>query len=658
MKVLNKKYIWFIISFILPFIAYLKTLAPDVFFVDAGELATACAKLGIAHPTGYPLFTLLGRFFSLIPSGQEIYIMNAVSAFYTSLSIAIYFLFSTFLIKLIFYFKNFDKKPSYRFSLENYQIYFLATVSALILGFSRTWWDTASAIEVYNLHKIFLVSIIFLLYKAIFNQNLYPSKKENKEKYWIFFAYLLGLSFGNHLSTLFLSLGVIYLYFAYNGFNKISFLRILILTIPFLAGLSVYLYLFLRAENAPISWGYPHNLENFIRHVSGKQFSVWMFKSLETMKKQFTHFINIYPIEFSIPLFLLLFVGIIKSFISNYKLFLFQFLLFAFSILYGINYDIYDIDSYFLLAFLVSSMWILYALIFLVELIKKYKLNLNYLYLLVILPLITLITNYNANDESKNYYVKDYMFNIFNSAKQNSIIMSTQWDFWVSASWYYQYVKGIRPDVIVIDKELLRRMWYLRHIKIHFPEIYERTKKEFDAYEAELIKFEKFTDRYLEPKTDFDKKELEKIRNAFLMFLNSLVDNFQDKNFYTTYDIEDVNVPFEKFGKDYVRLPEGLLVRYSKQKEYDSTYKDPDYKIEITNRTEYYYEFLMRNYYRALMYRVNYLMNYAQYDKAEELLKIAMDIEKGSDKNIKPHERQTQITLKKIKELRELQKQE
>lgn len=654
---LNKKYTWIIINFSLPFIVYLKTLAPDVFFVDAGELATACAKLCIAHPTGYPLFTVLGKFFALLPYGEEVYMMNAVSAFYTAISISIYFLFSVFLLKLIIYFRNTESKTSIRFNLENYQIYFIATISALILGFSRTWWDTATSIEVYNLHKIFLVLLIFTLYKAIFNEYLYPSKRDNIEKYWLLFAFILGLSFGNHLSTLFLSIGVIYLYFAYNGFNKVSFIRILILAIPFLAGLSIYIYLFLRAENAPISWGYPHNWDNFVRHVSGKQFSVWMFKSVETMKKQFYNFISIYPIEFSIPIFFLIIVGIIKSFISNFKLFFFQFLLFAFSIIYGINYDIYDIDSYFLLAFLVSSMWILYALFFITEILKKVKIKFSYLYIAVILPIFPLVFNYASNDESKNYYVKDYMFNVFNSAKPNSIIMSTQWDFWVSASWYYQFVKGVRPDVIVVDKELFRRMWYLRHIKIHYPIIYERTKKEFDAYEAELVKFENFTDRYLEPKTEFDKKELEKIRIAFLNFLNALVDNFPDKNFYTTYDIEDVNVPFEKFGKDYVRIPEGLLMRYSKQKEYDSNYVDPNYKIEITNSTVYYYEFLMRNYYRALIFRVNYLMNYEQYDKAEQLLKIAMDIEKGSDKNIKPHERQTQIKLKKIKELRELKNQ-
>ncbi|MCX7929820.1 MAG: DUF2723 domain-containing protein, partial [Chlorobi bacterium] len=36
------------------------TAAPDLYYTDCGELAGACATLGVAHPTGYPLLTLLG----------------------------------------------------------------------------------------------------------------------------------------------------------------------------------------------------------------------------------------------------------------------------------------------------------------------------------------------------------------------------------------------------------------------------------------------------------------------------------------------------------------------------------------------------------------------------------------------------------------------
>ena len=46
---------------------YIKTLAPGVTFTDSGELAVDCITLGVAHPTGYPLFTILGHLWTLIP---------------------------------------------------------------------------------------------------------------------------------------------------------------------------------------------------------------------------------------------------------------------------------------------------------------------------------------------------------------------------------------------------------------------------------------------------------------------------------------------------------------------------------------------------------------------------------------------------------------
>ncbi|HEX5315198.1 MAG TPA: DUF2723 domain-containing protein, partial [Candidatus Kapabacteria bacterium] len=54
------------------FVIYLQTLAPSVDFIDAGELATVCTTLGIAHPTGYPLFTLVGWVFAHLPIGSTV----------------------------------------------------------------------------------------------------------------------------------------------------------------------------------------------------------------------------------------------------------------------------------------------------------------------------------------------------------------------------------------------------------------------------------------------------------------------------------------------------------------------------------------------------------------------------------------------------------
>ncbi|MDQ2806289.1 MAG: DUF2723 domain-containing protein [Chloroflexota bacterium] len=63
---------------------YLPTLAPGLTWraggADGGDLITAAWNWGIPHPPGYPLYTLLGRLFLLIPWGDPAWRMNVLSA--------------------------------------------------------------------------------------------------------------------------------------------------------------------------------------------------------------------------------------------------------------------------------------------------------------------------------------------------------------------------------------------------------------------------------------------------------------------------------------------------------------------------------------------------------------------------------------------------
>src|SRR5206468_2379248 len=52
-------------------VVYLLTVCRTISGWDAGDLATSSYTLGIAHPPGYPLYTLLGRIFALlVPIGD------------------------------------------------------------------------------------------------------------------------------------------------------------------------------------------------------------------------------------------------------------------------------------------------------------------------------------------------------------------------------------------------------------------------------------------------------------------------------------------------------------------------------------------------------------------------------------------------------------
>jgi len=65
----------------LALLAYLGTLSPGVLGGDAGEMQFVPHILSLAHPTGYPLQTLLGRLWTLLlPVGSVAWRMNAFSA--------------------------------------------------------------------------------------------------------------------------------------------------------------------------------------------------------------------------------------------------------------------------------------------------------------------------------------------------------------------------------------------------------------------------------------------------------------------------------------------------------------------------------------------------------------------------------------------------
>jgi len=635
----NKRILYQILAFLIPFIVYLITLAPTVTFIDSGELATVATKLGVAHPTGYPLFTLLGNIFTKIPVGDEVYRLNLMCAVISSLAIVMFFNLMEFMLKYLTFpgesineFRNISETITYNASLA----------SALILAFSKTFWETGNAIEVYSLHSFFLITNIYLFLKANSSNASEGDSLLQREKNWILFAFVLGLSFTNHLSTIFLSVGFLYLYFAVNGFSKNSFRRMLILAVPFLLGYSVYFYLYARAENPILSWGYPHTFENFWRHFTGKQFSVWMFSSFENAGKQFAYFTKNFPVEFFYIPLLIAIPGLFEINKRSKKLFYFTLLLFGFCILYAINYDIYDIDSYFLLAFIVAATWIGFGLIFISKKIKEKKIQISYAFLFI--AIIPLSQNFSKVDESKNYFVKDYTMNVFKSAPVNSIIMSSQWDFWVSSSFYQQFVKNIRPDLIIIDKELMRKSWYMHHLQTHYPELYEKSKVEFETYLAELLKFEKNTVRYTSPKTEADRQDLMKIQTSFLNLLNSLVDkNYDERNFFTSFEIEQEKN--ERFGKDYTRVPQGLLINYNKSKNYDE-YKDPEFEFVITDKTDYHHNFIMNAYYNGYLSRANYLMNFAKFEEAEKLINKAIEIRPNT-----PDAKQLLMKLNQLKSL-------
>lgn len=514
---------------------YFLTLAPSVGFIDSGELAAVGSTLGIAHPTGYPLFTVIARIWSMLPvAGEEIVRLNIMSAILTSFAMVLFF----FLVLELLEPKIRNRTPLHCVT---------SATASLFLAFSQTVWRQAVTIEVYSLHLLLVSAALLIFLIAL---------RTDENRWWIFFSFVLGLSFTNHMTTILLTPAVLFLFFRHHDAVGIACVRALHLLLPFVAGVSVYLFLPIRASHHPLlNWGDPQTPERFLAHVSGKQFRVWMFSSFETARKQLEYFVDRIPAEFYyVPLIAAL-VGIAAMFIADRKKFVFVTLLFVTCIAYSINYDIHDIDAYFILAYMATAIFAAFGIHRIFRMIPTDRYRFIPFLLGIVLIGVQFYGNRSSVDQSRNYYVEDYTTAILRHLPHNAIILSYQWDYFISASYYYQHVRSIRPDVRVLDKELFRRSWYFPQLERMYPDIMKRSEIESGLFLQELQKFEKGLPY-----------EYAAIEGRYTNVLKSFIDkNIDEVPVFVTYEIE------QHYTSGYHRIPYGLVYRLSKDTLYSES---------------------------------------------------------------------------------------
>jgi tetratricopeptide (TPR) repeat protein len=219
---------------------YLFTVCPTVYLGDSGELTAAAFCLGIPHNSGYPLYALLGKLFCLIPLGNIGFRMNLMS---TSFALATIWLVYSIIVKWT------------RSGLAGF-------VGAWFLAFSPLFWSQTVSAEVYTLHAFFVALLLRVLLWWDEDKGFYRL---------VVLVFLTGLSFGNHLQTVMLAPGVLWVVLSGDRRVLLNGKRFLVLSVFFLVALSVYVYLPIRTEaGAAIHWGDPNTLDRFMAHVSGR----------------------------------------------------------------------------------------------------------------------------------------------------------------------------------------------------------------------------------------------------------------------------------------------------------------------------------------------------------------------------------------------------
>lgn len=214
----------FIVAFGLLAARAYPTLAP----LDSGELAAVGATLGVAHPPGYPLFSLAGRAWSaLLALGNPAYRMNLFSAAASAAALA---------------------ALAAAFAEAGWAA---ALAAALTLLLVPSFQREALATEVFALNTLFAALLVFLARTPVPNA-------------WLLGAFLLGLGLGNQ-HTLLLCVPLLIPPLPNGERVRVRGLRPFFLAaVLFFVGLSVYLFIYLRSLQSPaLNWEEPSTLERF-----------------------------------------------------------------------------------------------------------------------------------------------------------------------------------------------------------------------------------------------------------------------------------------------------------------------------------------------------------------------------------------------------------
>jgi hypothetical protein len=160
------------------FVVYAATAVRTVATEDDGLFVLSSYFLGIEHPPGYPLFTLIGHLFTSLPFGSVAYRVHLASGLFGALTGAAAWLCARSLIP--------GRAPAY--------------LVALGLGLSPVFWSQAVIAEVYTLNTFFFLVVVYIGLQAC--PPVGPGAESRRTLAWM--AVVFGLSLSNHYPLMFL----------------------------------------------------------------------------------------------------------------------------------------------------------------------------------------------------------------------------------------------------------------------------------------------------------------------------------------------------------------------------------------------------------------------------------------------------------------------
>ncbi len=153
-KVPRSPYIAGALAIGLPLLVILPDISPYVGRADTFEFQVVAPRLGIAHPSGYPLYILIGKLFSLLPVGTIAWRVNLSSAVFTAAASGVLYLTLTAIRSQMQRVTSVQPKTKRDRLTAGPTGDLLCLIVALTMAFSPTLWSRSIEAEVYALNAL------------------------------------------------------------------------------------------------------------------------------------------------------------------------------------------------------------------------------------------------------------------------------------------------------------------------------------------------------------------------------------------------------------------------------------------------------------------------------------------------------------------------
>jgi tetratricopeptide (TPR) repeat protein len=401
------------------FAVYALGACPTIYVGDSGELVTAVHTLGIPHPTGYPLYVLLGKLWTLlVPIGSIAARMSLFSALAGAAACA----------SLFHLCRRAALHPA------------AALLAATSLAFAPTFWAEANVQRVYTLNALFVVLVTAAAWRW----------HERRDPRHLIVAFALsGLGATNHVFMAVYAAVLAVVAVSVEPSLLARPRQLIAAAAAFVAGLLPYAYLPLRSRaNPALDWGNPESLDAFLAVVTRRDFwdRAWMEGPADALSVA-TDYLGSFPVELAWAGTSLAVLGVVAGWRRRMPVALLVAVMLAnvaALAAHGSRSDIFVWHRYYLPSYALAAVL---AGIGCHEVLVWLPRRLRWLPLMV--PLVMLANGWSRFDRSRYRLAEDFAVRVLDSLPPGAHLIASD-DNVLFALIYLHLVEGRRPDVDLV----------------------------------------------------------------------------------------------------------------------------------------------------------------------------------------------------------------